>query len=111
MVEASRVVTPRIAKSIPVPSSRPCRPERKLNAEQASIRASRKPTLLRSGKAADRLGRERREHRPVSAGVVAPACMEDGRRSNTGSPAGAVHAATGTPRGGQAGPAGWRRGP
>ncbi len=28
--------------------------------------------------------------------------MEDGRRSNTGSPAGAVHAATGTPRG-----AGW----
>ena len=25
--------------------------------------------------------------------------MEDGRRSNTGSPAGAVHAATGTPRG------------
>ena len=30
---------------------------------------------------------------------MAPACTEDGRRSNTGSPAGAVYAATGTPRG------------
>ena len=49
-----------------------------------SPRASRRPPqrLLThgycQGKAADRLGRERREHRPVSAGVVAPACMEDG---------------------------------
>ena len=39
----------------------------------------------------ERTGRFRR--------VVASACMEDGRRSNTGSPAGAMHAATGTPRG------------
>ena len=49
--------------------------------------------------AIDRLGSERHEHWPVSAGVVASARMEDGRCGNTGSQVGAVRAATGTPRG------------
>ena len=38
-------------------------------------------------------------HRAVPAGVVAPACLQDGRRGNTGSPVGGVPAPTGTPRG------------
>ena len=48
-----------------------------------------------------RFGREASDgmHRPVSAGAMASARMEDGKRSNTGSHAGAVRAATGTPRG------------
>ena len=47
------------------------------------------------------IGREASDgmHRPVSAGAMASARMEDGKRSNTGSHAGAVRAATGTPRG------------
>ena len=56
----------------------------------------------RKGKAADWPGSERHEHWLVFAGVVASAYVEDGRRGNTGSPVGAVHTATGTPRG-----AGW----
>ena len=41
---------------------------------------------------------KRREHRDVPAGVVAPACAEEGRRGNTGSPVGGVHAPTGPSR-------------
>ena len=71
----------------------------RVNAEQASKRLTRKPTLLSSGEGRRPAGKRATKHRPVSAGVMASACMEDGKRSNTGSPAGAVHAATGTPRG------------
>ena len=42
---------------------------------------------------------KRHKHRAVPAGVMALACMEEGRRGNTGSPVGGVHAPTGTPRG------------
>ena len=59
------------------------------------------------------IGREASDgmHRPVSAGAMVSARMEDGRCGNTGSHAGAVRAATGTPREGQTGPAWWRMGP
>ena len=40
------------------------------------------------GKAADSPGSERHVHRAISAGVLALACMQDGRSSNTGSPVG-----------------------
>ena len=42
------------------------------------------------GKADDGLGSERHKHRPISAGVVTLARMEDEESSNTGSPAGGV---------------------
>ena len=63
-----------------------------------NIKRGSRPSA-RKGKAADWPGRERRDNRLVSAGVVASARVEDGMRGNTGSPVGAVHAATGTPRG------------
>ena len=71
----------------------------------------REPTLRKKGESRRLAGKERRDNRLVSAGVVASARVEDGKRGNTGSPAGAVHAATGTPRGaGRAGGGGgWAR--
>ena len=72
----------------------------RVNAEQASKRLSAEadPPVIR-GRPPTGWEASDATHRLVSAGVVAPACMEGGKRSNTGSPAGAVHAATGTPRG------------
>ena len=70
----------------------------RVNAEQASKRAMREPTLLNLGEGRWRFREEKRhKHRAVPAGVVALACMEEGRRGNTGSPVGGVHASTGTP--------------
>ena len=51
------------------------------------------------GKAAGSLGRERHKHQITSAGVVALACMQDGKSSNTGSPAGGTRKPTDFPQG------------
>ena len=83
-----------------------------MNAEQASktVHVEADPPLI-MGKAGGAPGSKRHEHRRVSTGVVAPTCMEDGRRSNTGNPVGGVARIKPVPREGQAGPAGWRMGP
>ena len=49
-------------------------------------------------------------HRAVPAGVVVLACMEDGKRGNTGSPVGGVARANRHPARGRPGRSGWRRG-
>ncbi len=59
-------------------------PERELNAEQASNWAVGEPTHLEYGEADGGSGSMRQTHRIVPAGVVAPACLQDGRRRNTG---------------------------
>ena len=63
----------------------------RVNAEQAPKRidAEADPTVMR-GRPPTGWEESDATHRPVSAGVLAPACMEDGKCSNTGSPAGAV---------------------
>ena len=77
--------------------SRPYRPERErtLSRPRKEQRGSR--PCREKGKADDGREEKRQAHRTVSAGVVASACMEEGRRGNTGSPVGGVHAPTGTP--------------
>ena len=82
----------------------------RVNVEQASKRAMRRPTRRNNGGRLPPAGK-RATRAPVgSAGVMTAARMEEGGGGNTGSPVGGGHAPTGT-REGQAGPAGWRRGP
>ena len=80
-------------------AQRPCRPElseRRAGLETGNAEAD--PPAVRGRPMAGR-EEKRQVHRSVFAGVVASACMEEGRRGNTGSPVGGVHASTGTPRG------------
>ena len=76
----------------------------RVNAEQASKRPMRRPTRRLVGEGCQRPETPPKivanEHKPVaSAGVVAAACVQEERRSNTGSPVGGAHASTGNPRG------------
>ncbi len=57
----------------------------RVNAGQASKRMMLEPTPANQRKADGGSRRERHEHRSASTGAVAPACMEDERRGNTGS--------------------------
>ena len=61
--------------------------ERRAGLEKGNAGAD--PPEIRGRPMADREVK-RREHRDVPAGVVAPACAEEGRRGNTGSPVGGV---------------------
>ena len=63
----------------------------RVNAEQAPKRVMREPTLLQQGEGRRRFGKKSDTmHRAAPAGVMALACMEEGRRGNTGSPVGGV---------------------
>ena len=74
------------------------------NVEQASKSLMRRPTRPEIGEGCQRPETPPKivanDTKPVaSAGVVAAACVQEERRSNTGSPVGGAHASTGNPRG------------
>ena len=84
----------------------------RVNTEQASeaFDAGADPPEIRGRPTAAREEKQRM-HRAVSAGVVVLACVEDGKRGNTGSPVGGVARANRTPARGRPGRrgGGWAR--
>ena len=78
--------------------------ETRVNVEQASKRAMRKPTHLRFGEGRCPSGETSDRRRMDSAGVVTSACMQEEVVRNTGSPCGGERDPQPVPREGQAGP-------
>jgi len=78
--------------------------ETRVNVEQASKRAMRKPTHLRFGKGRRPCGETSDMRQMDSAGVVTSACMQEEVVWNTGSPCGGERDPQLAPREGQAGP-------
>ena len=76
----------------------------RVNTEQAPKRevAGADPALMRGRPTASR-EEQQRMHRAAPAGVVVLACVEDGKRGNTGSPVGGVARANRNPARGRPG--------
>ena len=83
----------------------------RVNAEQASKSMMRRLTRRCIWGRLPATGKRATQAPVVSAGVLALARMEEEGNSNTGSPAGGVHAPNRNPARDRPGRAGWRRGP
>ena len=83
----------------------------RMNAEQASKRAMRKPTRLNIGEGCQRSGSERREHRPVPPGYWRRHVWKRGMDATREALPVAWHAPTDSLRGSGRAGQGWRRGP